>query len=352
MKKIIMIILSSMILMNVFGMSKNIVTEKEIQFTDKEQKLESGLSAIEYDGDDLFEAFLYSGGASSDKEVVSFIKRKLLSRAPDFNFNKINFGCSTLSVQNEKGERLFGRNFDWNKCNAMIVKSVPNVGYESISTVNMDFISMSGLAFSLLSDKTKAFIALYAPLDGMNEKGLVVSVNMISDSASIQQNTVKPDITTTTAVRLLLNKAATVDDAVALLNQYDMHSSMDLMIHFAIADRNGKSIVVEYIDNKMSVIATPIVTNFYLTQGKKYGIGTEQSHTRFKMLDKLISQKTFFLIDDVQDALSSVSKKHFTGFESTEWSIIFNQTSGTVRYFHREDFTKQFVFILKRHTLS
>ena len=38
----------------------------------------------------------------------------------------------------------------------------------------------------------------------MNEKGLAVSVNMIRDNASINQNTDKPDLTTTTAVRLLL----------------------------------------------------------------------------------------------------------------------------------------------------
>lgn len=31
--------------------------------------------------------------------------------------------------------------------------------------------------------------ALYAPLDGMNEEGLAVSVSMIQDSASIRQDT-------------------------------------------------------------------------------------------------------------------------------------------------------------------
>ena len=39
----------------------------------------------------------------------------------------------------------------------------------------------------------------------MNEKGLAVSVNMIQDSEDINQDTAKPDITTTTAIRLLLD---------------------------------------------------------------------------------------------------------------------------------------------------
>lgn len=60
----------------------------------------------------------------------------------------------------------------------------------------------------------------------MNEAGLAVSVNMIQDSATIEQNTNKPDITTTTAIRLLLNKAANVEEALELLRQYDMHASM------------------------------------------------------------------------------------------------------------------------------
>ena len=91
----------------------------------------------------------------------------------------------------------------------------------------------------------QAIVSLYAPLDGMNEKGLAVSVNMIQDSASINQNTGKPDITTTTAIRLLLDKAANVEEALELLRQYDFHSSMGMMVHLALADADGRSVAVE-----------------------------------------------------------------------------------------------------------
>ena len=70
----------------------------------------------------------------------------------------------------------------------------------------------------------------------MNEKGLAVAVNMIQDSGTIEQNTDRPDITTTTAVRLLLDQADSVDEALKLLGQYDLHASMGMMVHFAIAD--------------------------------------------------------------------------------------------------------------------
>lgn len=304
--------------------------------------LSDHLSAVGFSGDDFFEEFLENGGAEKDADIVSFLAGKL--SLGGLSFGGTPFGCSTLAVENADEERLFGRNFDWNRCDALIVKSNPKNGYASISTVNTDFIQ--GIPFSALPDETKALIALYAPLDGMNEKGLAVSVNMISDGSTISQNTDKPDITTTTSVRLLLNKAATVEEAVALLSEYDFHASMNFMVHLAIADADGNSVVVEYINNEMSVVETPIVTNFYLTEGEKYGIGTQQSHTRYEILEKRLKNGAMSMAD-VRDALSSVSKGNFGEFESTEWSIVFNQTTGEVHYYHRENYENRYTFTVK-----
>lgn len=309
-------------------------------------KLTDGLSAVKYEGAYGFDEFLLQGGASSDAEVVSYLTTSVLSGSMGLSFDEMPFGCSTISVKDENGNVLFGRNFDWNTCNAMIVQNTPENGYASISTVNTDFINMSGMQLSSLPGNVQAIICLYAPLDGMNEKGLVVSVNMIQDSDTISQNTDKPDITTTTAIRLLLDKAATTDEAVELLRQYDMHASMGYMMHLAIADRDGNNVVVEYINNEMIVTETPVVTNFYIAEGSKHGIGTEQSHERFDILMKTLTDMKTLTMDGVRDALSSVSKKNFGEFESTEWSIVFNQTTGEVHYYHRENYNDKFIFSL------
>ncbi len=307
-------------------------------------ELESGLSAVKYEGNSMFNEFLAQGGASSDAAVVAFLSQNLFSGANGLSFDGMPFGCSTISVMDENGSALFGRNFDWNTCNAMIVQSKPESGYASISTVNTDFINMSGMKLSDLSDQAQAIICLYAPLDGMNEKGLAVSVNMIQDNATINQNTDKPDITTTTAIRLLLDKAAYVGEAVERLQQYDMHASMGYMMHITLADRNGKSVVVEYVNDEMIVTETPVVTNFYLADGEKNGIGTAQSHERYDILTKALTDHQTMSTDDVRDALGSVSKKNFGEFESTEWSIVFNQSTGEVHYYHRENYDKQYTF--------
>lgn len=314
-------------------------------------ELEDGFSAIRYGGDYGFDEFLAGGGASSDGEVVEYLANNLLS---DLNLGDLLggiFGCSTIAVQSPDGDALFGRNFDWKNCEAMVVESHPENGHASLSTVNMDFISqnvgggMVGMALNL--DEFKTLAALYAPLDGMNEAGLAVSVNMIQDSAVIEQNTDKPDITTTTAIRLLLDKAGSVDEALELLRQYDLHGSMGMMIHFAIADSAGRSVAVEYVDNEMVITETPVLTNFYLAEGEKQGIGTEQSHERYDILRNKLEETPQMEMEDVRDALDRVSKDNFGEFESTEWSIVMNLSEGEARYYHRENYNRNYTFRLE-----
>ncbi|MDE6212733.1 MAG: linear amide C-N hydrolase [Lachnospiraceae bacterium] len=311
------------------------------------EELESGFSAVRFEGEDGLENFLHQGGAESDREVLQFLTETIVGSAEGLSFEGGAFGCSTISVENTEGGYYFGRNFDWNKCDAMMVASYPSDGYASFSTVNVDFVRQgTGFASRFLSDEVLTAAALYAPLDGMNEKGLCVSVNMIQDNDTISQNTEKPDITTTTAIRLLLNRAADADEAVELLGQYDFHASMGYMVHLAIADSTGRSVAVEYINNEMKVIETPILTNFYLSEGEKNGIGTSQSHTRFEILEQTLEESATMDSGQMRDALSSVSKGNFGEFESTEWSVVFDQSALTAEYYHREDYGSSYAFTL------
>lgn len=326
--------------------------ENSIILTSEITQLEAGFSAVRYDGNFGFDGFLSQGGASSDREVIEYLANNLLSGLDLGELLGGIFGCSTIFVQSPEGNTLFGRNFDWENCEAMVVAAYPENGYASLSTVNMDFITqnvgggMVGMALELNEVKTLA--ALYAPLDGMNEAGLAVSVNMIQDNGVIEQDTDKPDITTTTAVRLLLDKAANVEETLELLGQYDLHGSMGMMIHFSIADSTGRSVAVEYINHEMVVIETPVVTNFYLAEGEKNGMGTQQSHERYDILMDRIAESPKMDMEEVRDALDSVSKDNFGEFESTEWSIVMDLTAGKARYYHREKYNQNYTFQLEK----
>ena len=100
-----------------------------IVLTDEITELADGFSAVRHSGDYGFDLFLEQGGATSDSELGSFLMDNLMPDISSLLFSGNPFGCSTLSVQNANGDRLFGRNFDWNNCNAMIVQNKPDNGY-------------------------------------------------------------------------------------------------------------------------------------------------------------------------------------------------------------------------------
>lgn len=126
---------------NMGNISNNVPVQTEtVQPTEEIAELTDGLSAVRFDGDYGFDSFLAQGGAASDRAVVTFLTENLLSGI-ELDWKDILFGCSTLSAPSTEGGMLFGRNFDWNQCNALIVSAKPENGYASISTVNMDFIT-------------------------------------------------------------------------------------------------------------------------------------------------------------------------------------------------------------------
>ncbi|RGY97974.1 linear amide C-N hydrolase [Clostridium sp. AM58-1XD] len=315
------------------------------------QELEDGFYYMEFSGDYGFERFLDQGGGESDQDVAKFVAQDLFKGLISPEFLNNSFGCSTLTARGTEGGMMYGRNFDWMECTSMVVKSKPTHGYASVSTVNLDFLDF-GVNYDpdQMVSKLVSAAALYAPMDGINEKGLCAAVLMIEDSSVTEQDTGKPGITTTTAIRLLLDQAADVKEAVRLLEQYDMHSSAGMMLHFALADSSGQSVAIEYVNNEMVVIETPVVTNFYLAQGEKYGIGTEQSHTRYEMLTERLKTKSSMNMEDMKDAMKSVSKNNFGEFASTEWTVVYSQDSGEIRYYHRENYDRYYTFSIRPNT--
>lgn len=52
-------------------------------------------------------------------------------------------------------------------------------------------------------------------------------------------------------------------------------------------------------------------------------------------------------MEEVRDAMDSVSKDNFNEFESTEWSAVFDLTTGEAEYYHRENYEKKYTFSVK-----
>lgn len=299
-------------------------------------------------GNDGVNAFLASGGVSNSGELVKFVFRHLAAGYPRIAAPAafdLRPGCTAIQVPNREAPGfLFGRNYDFEPHTMLILQVEPEDGYRSVSSVDTTFITKAfGRAGALLPAALIKKLGLYLPVDGMNEKGLAISVNMIADDAVIQQDRGLPRQIVVTAVRTLLDKAATVEEAVRILESCDMRSWPGFLCHLAIADAAGHCVAAEYIDDELIIIETPVVTNFYMKEGPKYGIGTEQSRIRYDWLTTQLKETPELSPLELRNALHGVAKSNFPDdFHTTEWSIVYDQRNLTATYYRREAYDRAY----------
>ena len=213
-----------------------------------------GVYTMTYDGDYGFDAFLEIG-ASSDADIEAFVTKRLLKGLP-IELNVSDAGCTAFVSRNEEGDIIYARNFDFLYAPFLQVHTNPDNDYASVSTVNLSFagygegnLPSSGISFQNFLTLAAPFL----PFDGMNEKGVCIALLAVPEVWMIDDPD-KITLNTTTAIRLVLDKAATIDEAVELLRKYNIYFSGDVTCHFLIADATGKSVIVEYYDNGLQVV--------------------------------------------------------------------------------------------------
>ncbi len=289
-----------------------------------------GLYEVHVSSDYAIDELVAQGGANNDSELVNFVIGKVLKGLP-IELNIPDFGCSTFQVQNEAQDWIFGRNYDLDPVPGLVVFTEPENGYKSISIANANVLGLEVNTGELsLMEKVLTLASPYILMDGMNEMGLSIGVLLIKDEAT-NQVTDKPDMTTTSMLRLVLDKAATVEEAIALFEAYDMHASSNASYHFQVVDAQGNSAVIEYVGNEISVIRKEegehqYLTNFLITP-EVYGFG--KGHDRFEILQNTIEEKEGVMSEqEAMDLLEAVSQDGEDS--STQWSAVYNNTQKTV----------------------
>lgn len=229
-----------------------------------------------------------------------------------------------ISARNDKGNHVWGRNFDWDGSVPIIVKCVPQDGYASISTCDFKNITDSPEEEpDNFVNRMLAIAAVYVPMDGINEKGLCVADLEVNEGGMKEVDTAKPDLTITTAIRLILNRAATVEEALNLLEQYDIHASGGISHHLAISDASGASVSVEFVDGEIVTVDTDCITNFNLANNDT-AAGGESAQQRYELLCAVHEENQGTLsAEQVQDAMKQVSKKE--GQWRTQWTIVYEE---------------------------
>ncbi|MDD4291820.1 MAG: carcinine hydrolase/isopenicillin-N N-acyltransferase family protein [Clostridia bacterium] len=221
-----------------------------------------------------------------------------------------------------------------------MVKSAPKKGYKSISMCDLFFCGYGdGFYPDSSISRLLCLAAIYLPMDGMNEKGLAISVLDLPDEGTEQDNG-NPDVITSFMIRLILDRAATVNEAIEMFKSYDMHKnySTDTNYHFFLSDAEGDYAAVEYIDNKINVIrkVSPddcklTITNHYLTAEKSH-IGDVISDTwnRYNVVNTIVNDaKGIMTIDEAMNTLShavmvDVYYEDWDCYISNQWSAVYN----------------------------
>ena len=278
-------------------------------------------------------------GITDNQSMVDAIVKEAIPVLP-VHIEVPNFGCSALGIKAttgiDAGHELTGRNYDFNKdTSCMLVHAHPKGGYESIAFAALDNVGANDATGSSVS-RVASLTAPFICLDGVNERGVAVAVLMVS-SESVNQNTGKPKLPTTIAIRMILDQAATTDEAIKLLKKYDMFAQAGGDYHFYVNDASGNAQIIEYDPESKdrSIVATPVdaVTNFYqlysdrvLTNQKNgiYGYGKE----RYEAIQEVFSRNSDAYSEQTAwDALKASSQTKESGATSnTQWSIVFDNT--------------------------
>lgn len=300
-------------------------------------------------------------GITDDQSLVDAIVEEAIPILP-VQIDVPDFGCSAFTLQEADGDILMGRNYDFRRdTSAMLVYCEPEDGYKSVGFAALDNIS-ANTPKETMKKKLATLTAPFICLDGMNEKGVSIAV-LTLDSESVHQNTGKPVIGTTLAIRLILDRAASTAEAVELLQQYDMFASGGRDYHFYITDSTGDGRVIEYDceSETRELVATPVrsVTNFFALYKDQvlpdqrngiYGHGKE----RYDKMEALFDYEEIYTKDVAWEALKAAAQEPSAEdiTSNTQWSIIYDDTNLTAEIILRRNWENVIGYDLKDNTLT
>jgi hypothetical protein len=249
----------------------------------------------------------------------------LRTGAPDLGAvmppGEMAWSCSVFAALAPGADPLFGRNFDWNNYAALLLFTHPPGGYASVSVVDLGILGYYGP-----EDRQRLLDAPYFPIDGLNDQGLAVGMMAVP----VGQGTSDPDkltIGSLQIIRLLLDQAAGVEEALTLMASYNISFTGGPPLHYLLADRSGQSVVVEFIQGEMRVLPAgnsfQVATNFIIED--KNIDQQQQSCQRFKTAYNVLDQAGGRL--NRQAAMSLLGD---ISQPNTMWSVVYDLANAEV----------------------
>lgn len=328
-KKFVRIGLVLLIIMIVCTITVTVLLRNELRSLASIRQIDDyGMFQMTYFGDYGFDDFLLVG-AESDRDIEIFIMERILRGFP-IDLNITGGGCTVFVARNTAGEVIFGRNFDFPYYSpSMQLFTHPNNGHASVSTANLLFMGFheGNLPSGLNFNSFPVLGAPFLPFDGMNEKGVAIALLAVP-KAEPPLNDGRVMLNTTTTIRLVLDHAANVDEAIELLMRYNIFFSEGVYCQFLIADASGRSVIVNYWDGEVKIIETDepfqIASNFIPYNNLNIGEGFDE----FVRYDRVMAviEGNGGTLSEMQaiDLLAEVGVIDDYGEDRLQWTVIYN----------------------------
>ncbi len=256
----------------------------------------------------------------------------------------VTWACSLFAALGGE-DKFYGRNFDWVDSPALLLFAHPTNGYASVSMVDLAYLGLGDKVDRLtelpLEQRQALLNAPALPFDGMNERGLVVGMAAVPDG-SMQPDPGKETIDSLQVIRKMLDQAGTVDEAVAVLQQYNIDWGGGPPLHYLIADRTGQSTLVEFYQGKIHIIPSDkpwhLATNFLVSSAGGSAAG---QCPRYDRIDQRLSTSAGRI-----DAAEAMQLLRDVSQPNTQWSIVYSLSTGQVSVTMGREYSRRYTFHL------
>ena len=303
-------------------------------------------------------------------------------------------GCSSFFTYNLDGEPITCRNYDFphrvigddqtiTGLN-IVLHCKPEGKYESIAVADAVWCDQNDPMLRNGGPDTEGFSTAvldmlpYQCMDGINEKGLFVSIMRLDIKDGDQPG--KMGVASSMLLRYMLDDCADVEEAVAKVDTASVTPEDWQGCHFFVTDAAGNHVVIESRNGEVSLIEIDVVTNFYLgsddmqdsaikgvlweeavgmvdESGEKlyhfgYGHGYHRFVTlasqlvryqdkRYKEYRTLMPEETALIL--LRSALQN-QYTEATGTSFTQYSVIYNNTHRTVKVWPFQNYNTAYMF--------
>ena len=262
--------------------------------------------------------------------------------------------CTTFCLRTQD-RVVFGRNYDWDIGDGLVVINKRNVEKNLLSSfpkANSKWVSRYGsISFNQYG--------VDAPMDGLNEAGLVVA-QMWLDGTRYPKADSRSRVGALSWIQYHLDNSANVQDVIESDKKIRIDPEISAPLHFLVCDISGQVAVIEFLDEKMVVHTGKNLTYAalanstysaslrYLKDKKSKSTSRDRSWTansmnRFAKAAEMVATYEPQKSDIVDYGFEVLQAVNSPG--RTQWSIVYDITNFRVSFKTKQQPTRKTVHL-------